>query len=322
MKAWAHKNRGFTIVELLIVVVIIAILAALAIAGYNGMQQRARASAASSALSQASKKLKLHMVDNSTYPASLSDIGINDTDDVTYQYTPNNTTNPPAFCITATSVNVSYKLTESSAPVAGGCPGHGTGGVAAITNLATNPGIEVSTTSYTSNRITMARSTTWAGGGTSSLSAVATDAANADSYVSVGGDLGGFRTGLQAGKTYTISATLYMPAPQTGTLGGNAQRQIAAWYTSSTGAHTIVRSNQAPNAAGTTQLSVTFSIPSTAIGAWVRLYHGGLAGSGTLYFDNIMITEGSTAYTYADGSSPNWIWNGTAHNATSTGPAL
>jgi len=38
-----HKNlrRGFTIVELLIVIVVIAILAAISIVAYNGIQARA-----------------------------------------------------------------------------------------------------------------------------------------------------------------------------------------------------------------------------------------------------------------------------------------
>ncbi len=41
MKTWAQQ-RGFTIVELLIVVVVIAILAAITIVAYNGIQNRAR----------------------------------------------------------------------------------------------------------------------------------------------------------------------------------------------------------------------------------------------------------------------------------------
>mgnify|MGYP006209457325 CR=1 FL=1 len=41
-KAWAQKQTGFTIVELLIVIVVIAILAAVSIVAYNGIQDRAK----------------------------------------------------------------------------------------------------------------------------------------------------------------------------------------------------------------------------------------------------------------------------------------
>lgn len=40
-KAWAKKQKGFTIVELLIVIVVIGILAAITIVAYNGIQARA-----------------------------------------------------------------------------------------------------------------------------------------------------------------------------------------------------------------------------------------------------------------------------------------
>jgi hypothetical protein len=42
----------------------------------------------------------------------------------------------------------------------------------------------------------------------------------------------------------------------------------------------------------------------------------------TADFDDLMITEGSTLYNYADGSSANWAWTSTVNNSTSTGPAL
>lgn len=52
------KQKGFTIVELLIVVVIIAILAAITIVAYNGIQNRANTSAAQSQAASIVKKFE------------------------------------------------------------------------------------------------------------------------------------------------------------------------------------------------------------------------------------------------------------------------
>ncbi len=62
---WAiQRRRGFTIVELLIVIVIIAILAAITIVAYNGIQQRARDTRRVQDLGALSKATKLYAVDN------------------------------------------------------------------------------------------------------------------------------------------------------------------------------------------------------------------------------------------------------------------
>lgn len=50
--------RGFTIVELLIVIVVIAILAAISVVAYNGIQHRAKVSAVASMLKNTEKAFK------------------------------------------------------------------------------------------------------------------------------------------------------------------------------------------------------------------------------------------------------------------------
>ncbi len=63
MKAWAQKSihtKGFTIVELLIVVVVIAILAAITIVAYNGIQNQATDSRRANDLASIQKALLMY----------------------------------------------------------------------------------------------------------------------------------------------------------------------------------------------------------------------------------------------------------------------
>jgi len=39
-------------------------------------------------------------------------------------------------------------------------------------------------------------------------------------------------------------------------------------------------------------------------------------------WDGVMVTAGSSLYSYADGNSPSWSWTGSQNSSTSTGPAL
>ena len=70
-------ERGFTIVELLIVIVVIAILAAIVIVAYNGIQQRAHTATARSNAEGVQKVVEAYAADDSAgsgkYP-SLSDL--------------------------------------------------------------------------------------------------------------------------------------------------------------------------------------------------------------------------------------------------------
>ena len=66
------KSRGFTIIELLIVIVIIAILAAITIVAYNGIQNRANNSGAQSAANNMVKKIEAYNAINQTYPTATT----------------------------------------------------------------------------------------------------------------------------------------------------------------------------------------------------------------------------------------------------------
>jgi prepilin-type N-terminal cleavage/methylation domain-containing protein len=129
MKQWARKQTGFTIVELLIVIVVIAILAVIIIVAYTGIRERAIVSSVQSGLSQATKKVLAYAVDNAdTYPITLADAGVLNTNSVTYQYSSDNTTTPRQYAITAsngiTGTTVYYVSNTQTTAAAGIAPGH------------------------------------------------------------------------------------------------------------------------------------------------------------------------------------------------------
>lgn len=106
MKSMFKKERGFTIVELLIVIVVIGILAAIVIVAFNGIQNRGYDTSVKSDLSAISKKYELYKIDstNDRYPfgTALNDgnavtVSINKSAyDQTVVYNLLNCTNPSA----------------------------------------------------------------------------------------------------------------------------------------------------------------------------------------------------------------------------------
>lgn len=72
-----RKNtKGFTIVELLIVIVVIGILAAIVIVAFNGIQERANTTSVKSDLSSFSKKIEMSKIDSisGTYPQTAPNL--------------------------------------------------------------------------------------------------------------------------------------------------------------------------------------------------------------------------------------------------------
>lgn len=294
------KQKAFTIVELLIVIVVIGILAAITIVAYNGIQNRARASAASSALSQAAKKIAVWQVDNpSTTPSSLATAGITDTSDVTFQYTPG--TNG-AYCITATATNISYKITESSNPTPGGCSGHGQGGVAAVTNLLVDPrATGTRWFSVIAGTVTRTLNVSWSGE-TNWARHVSTSAGYSVSRVYLN------EPDLTNGATYTISFLVGNDGTSTVTLNMDFCDMNTTGFTVAPGEKKRVSFSGSRSSYAAPYHFVDLNISTTT-------------ATGLLIKDG-MVTLGTTQYNYADGSTTNWIWNGTPNNSTSTGPPV
>lgn len=121
-----HKDTGFTIVELLIVIVVIAILAAIVIVSYNGINQQARQSSLVSDVSTAGKIMVNRHTTDGSYPLDSTTAhggkALPSSEGVTYSFHSTGTT----FCITARSshsgVDSYYVSNIRISPVKGECP--------------------------------------------------------------------------------------------------------------------------------------------------------------------------------------------------------
>lgn len=171
-------------------------------------------------------------------------------------------------------------------------------------NLMLNPTAEVSTASVTTINLTdLIRHT----GDVANMNPrtgtgfrLVGNAAQSNSLMIVGGDAGALRLGMQVGVQYTVSGNFHIPAALAGTAHANARR-IVVLYRIGAGAYVELASPQAPNAAGNTRLSLTFTLPDGTTEAFIRWYHGH-ASATSAYWHSLLLNEG-TSTTYFDGGT-------------------
>lgn len=71
-----RSQRGFTLIELMVVVAVVGILAAIAVPAYTEQVRKSRRSEAMQALSEISQKEEKWRSNNANYTSTLSDIGV------------------------------------------------------------------------------------------------------------------------------------------------------------------------------------------------------------------------------------------------------
>ncbi len=122
---WA-KQKGFTIVELLIVVVVIAILAAITIVAYNGITNRTKDTAVKADIENGVKRLEVVKLQSGTemYPASLSAANIVASSGNTYYYQYNSLDN--SYCLESSNGSLRwYASSSTTSPAVGRCGADG-----------------------------------------------------------------------------------------------------------------------------------------------------------------------------------------------------
>ena len=123
-------------------------------------------------------------------------------------------------------------------------------------------------------------------------------------------------TYLQANTTYMASVWVYVPAATDVDIRLSIQGTGKATVTYPASHKTSVKD-------AWTRISVPFTTVASG-SVTVYVLNGTATATAGMQFwaDSVMITETSTLYDFADGSTSNWTWTGTQNNSTSTGPGV
>ncbi len=120
IKSLRKQTRGFTIVEMVIVVIVIAVLVGIVAISYSSILSNSRSQSLKSDITSAYSKLSQHRADNGTYPTTLAAAGVVDSTTTTYAYT--YTAGTDTYCLAATAYSTTlHVVSGNTEPLAGTC---------------------------------------------------------------------------------------------------------------------------------------------------------------------------------------------------------
>lgn len=98
-----QRQRGFSLVELMIAVAVVGILAAVALPAYNDQVRKSRRAAAQAFLMNVAAKQQQYLIDARAYASSVTELKLTIPSEVSAYYAVSITTGtaPPTFSVTA-----------------------------------------------------------------------------------------------------------------------------------------------------------------------------------------------------------------------------
>lgn len=303
------RQKGFTIVELLVVIIVIGIIAGIIVVSYSAVTQSARKQAVKTDAQAIASQINKYKSDKGSYPSDLSEIQIPSGVTSTFQYAYNETAG--SYCVTA-SVKGASAFVKSGSVVAseGGCPGHGINGEVAITNLASNPSGEVGSTGVSGyNSSPISRVTGGAPSGNYLFSTTTNSSTVSQGIIHT------ITTSAKPNQVYTCSLALRGTAGAV-IVSGRPATAAGGYISENLGTKTYTLTSNWQ------RLALTFTTPDTTGILRIQVRTQAPIVNVNIQTDAIMCVEGDQEYQYADGSLDNWMWSGQEHLSSSYGPAL